>query len=108
MATAARQVMIDSSTIIASTNIRGGEFTSDLYSSWHTLQRTRRGRYFVRDEGGPGVTHDINWLADEAEAQQWLLDHADDPITGYGYSEEQVAMLLADEAPGPGCTDRNE
>lgn len=97
-----KATIIERSEPIASTMIRGAEFTSDLYYHRTTLYKHRDGKFFTYDHRGAALASaDIEWLSRD-EAIAWLASEASDPVTGYGYTTEQALELIEGRDPGPG------
>ena len=94
--------IVSSDALIAATNIKGGEFVTDLHTHWLTLYRSKNGEYFVAQEGGAGVGHHVDeWLTRD-QAIDWIASIAEDSITGYGYSHKQAEIMIDGDDAGPG------
>lgn len=94
--------VISSATTIASTNIRGAEFTTDIYASWQVLYRTKRGKYIVATEGGAAIGWGMSRNITRDEAVTWIATEAQDPVTGYGYTAEQAEIMVDGGDAGKG------
>lgn len=89
-------------TVIASTNIAGGEFVTNIGAHWLTLYRSKNGRYFIAQEYGPGANnYGEEYLTDE-QAVNWISTVAEDPVTGYGYTPEQAEKMIEGDDAGRG------
>ena len=99
-ATKSTQTLLDRSHPVAGWSNASQVFSNDLYYYSVTLYRAKDGRYFVRQWGGPAVVAagEVKWLSEE-DAKTFIRVHAQHPITGYGFTETEIAELMGGGDP---------
>ncbi len=70
---------------------------SDIYRHDVSLYKHPGGRFFLVAEGGLPFHRATKWITAE-QARQFIAEHAMDPMKGYGYTDEEVAVIMAGES----------
>jgi hypothetical protein len=87
------QSTIDNATEVASWSNHNYE-QSDQSRHQVRLYRARNGRYLLVAIGGMPFRTDTKWITPEA-AWRFVAEHAMDPVSGYGFTDEETAKILA-------------
>lgn len=90
-----RQAIIDHSEAIGGWSNGNYETGGSNYRYTVDLYRHRDGKYFLASTGGAAMASgETCWISEDA-ARRFLTAHANDPISGYGYTEAEADDLLA-------------